>query len=81
MKAYIEESIKDPVAGQKDHDRYLALFNKAQLYAFCNGVALTLAQRFLENKSSFDDADVVANDLNGLYIGETMDIPEYLSGV
>jgi len=76
MKTYVEEFITAAVAGPMDHDRYLELFNKAQLYAFCNEVAVAVAQRFLGEAMSFEDADAVANELYGLYIGEPIEIPQ-----
>lgn len=78
MESLVEQFIHAAVSGSMDHTRYLELFreDEAKLYAFCNKVALVIAQRFLDDKMSFDDADAVANEFYALYIGETVEIPE-----
>ena len=39
------------------HARYLEWYSEATLGAFCNDVALVVAQRFLDGEMSFNDAD------------------------
>ena len=76
MESPVEEFIQAAVRGPVKHARDLGWYSEATLGAFCNDVALVVAQRFLDGKMSFDDADAVANELNALYIGAPIEIPE-----
>ena len=76
MESPVEEFIQAAVRGPVNHARYLEWYSEATLGAFCNDVALVVAQRFLDGKMSFNDADAVANEIYALYIGEPVEIPE-----
>ena len=76
MESPVEEFIQAAVRGSVNHARYLEWFSEATLGAFCNEVALVVAQRFLDGKMSFSDADAAANEFYSLYIGEPIEIPE-----
>jgi len=76
VRSPVEEFIEAALSGPVNEARYLGWYSTATLGAFCNDVALTVAQRFVDGELSFDDADIVANRIYGLYIGEPIDIPE-----
>lgn len=76
MESPVEEFIQAAVRGPVNHARYLEWYSEATLGAFCNDVALVVAQRFLDGKMSFNDANAAANELYSLYIGEPIEIPE-----
>ena len=76
MESPVEEFIQAAVRGPVNHARCLEWYSEATLGAFCNDVALVVAQRFLDGKMSFNDADAVANEIYALYIGEPIEIPE-----
>ena len=76
MESPVEEFIEAAVSGTVNHARYLGWYSEATLGAFCNDVALVVAQRFLDGKMSFIDADAAANEFYALYIGQPIEIPE-----
>lgn len=76
MRVDVEKFIQAVISGTLDEQRFVAQLHHAQLYAFCNEVALTVAQWFLDGKLSFAQADAVANEFYALYIGELADLPE-----